>query len=147
HALAATAAQEEREHVADDRREAGQGDGGRGEAQPPAEPEGDEPFGRVCEQDSDRPCFAESARDVGGADVAAADLAEIDALGARDDDAEGDRAGEVGTEAEAEAGKEGVHETMDAGAAGRTRAQKAATSSSDSVRGQSGGRLARRVAP
>ena len=31
--------------------------------------------------------------------------------------------------------------------AGRTRAQNAATSSSDSVRGQSGGRLARRVAP
>ncbi len=121
--------------------------------EPATEPDRHEALGRVAEQHGDRPPLAERPRDVGGADVAAADGSQVDALEPRHQHAEGDRAGDVGANAEAEARQDVMailawgRPRRRAGAAGCTRAQKAATSSSDSVRGQSGGRLARRVAP
>ena len=104
--------------------------------------------------------LSEGARDVGRADVAAADGAQVDALGARDDEAEGDRARDVG-DATAERGRGSwllggrrLAALARAASSARTRsavatgprAQKVATSSSDSVRGHSAGQARDEVA-
>ena len=77
---------------------------------------------------------------------AAAYLAQVDPLEAPEQRPERDRSRQVGGRAQ----EVGVHDDGEAGApapAGCTRVQNAVTSSSDSVRGQSGGRLAISVAP
>src|SRR4029079_18987280 len=145
-ALAAPPAQEDGEHVPDDRRAAGDRDDPGRHSQAPSQPDRHGHLARVGGEDRDRPALAQRARDGGRADVAAADLAQIDALGAREQQPERDRARKVRGRAE----HDGVHD--EGGAAARSawgaeRFQNAATSSSNSVRGQSGGRLAISVAP
>ncbi len=144
-ALAAAAAQEQREHVPDDRGGAGQRDRRRGQAEAAAQPDRHEALGGVGDQHGDRPALAHRARDVGRADVAAADLAQVDALRARQQQPERDRARHVRRRAKDVGVHDGAVFALSTGAAARV--QNAATSSSDSVRGQSGGRLAISVAP
>ncbi len=116
--LAAGEGEENREHMTKD------GSGGHGQPEPQllggevgrlatedaggvaGGEDGDGAFEEVENETEDAKLLAQDAADVGSADVLGAVLADVDVLGASDEDAEGDRAQEVGCDDEDDPGED-----------------------------------------